>query len=365
MQSRDVFLALAAGLAFAACYPESMPTPPPPPPPPAPEAAAPSPLEGWFVSGEAHRAYTATVDSAVPHAGHASIVFHATGETAARYATYMTEFDAAAFRGRRVRASVWVRTDGVTSRGDFWVRAQPQGAAVDAPGLAHGSQRLLPTADFTRYEVVVDVPPGTGRLELGLGIAGPGELWMDGVRVELVGAAVAPTPSVGDESQCDGWMLSGAGRGDYTIMRDGVVTHDSRSSVALLPIRSPSGRYAMIIRDFDASPLRGRRVRASAWVRTEGITSRGEFWVRAQGAGSPAEGQGLASGGRPLAPTSDFARYEVELVVPPGAMVLQVGIGLAGGGRLWVEGARVEPEDALPAPRVDVPHPDAPHQKDL
>jgi hypothetical protein len=150
-----------------------------PPPPPVP-----SPMPGWSVEGHGQAAYQAEADGEILREGHATIRFHPTQDAGGVYATFMTTLDAAPLRGRRAHAEIWVRTQGVTGRGDVWLRAQGKDSPPDGPGLATSISRLPANAEFTRYELVVDVPTDAASVQLGVGIGGPGMLWMDGVKVE-------------------------------------------------------------------------------------------------------------------------------------------------------------------------------------
>jgi hypothetical protein len=151
-------------------------------PPAAP--AAPSPLPGWSIQGKGEPAYAAEVDGDVVREGHPTIRFHPTQDAGGAYATFMTTLEAAPFRGRRAHAIVYVRTQGVTVRGDAWLRVQGNDSPPDGPGMATSITRLSANAEFTRYELVVDVPVDAASVQLGVGLGGPGMLWMDGVTVE-------------------------------------------------------------------------------------------------------------------------------------------------------------------------------------
>jgi hypothetical protein len=153
------------------------------PPPGAPPS---SPLPGWSIEGQGKAAYAAEADGDVVREGHPTIRFHPLRDPGGAYATFLTSIDAAPLRGRRAHAEIWVRTQGVTSRGDVWMRVQSSGATGDGPGLAAAIVRLAPNAGFTRYELTVDVPDAADRVELGVGLGGPGMLWMDGVKVEAL-----------------------------------------------------------------------------------------------------------------------------------------------------------------------------------
>jgi hypothetical protein len=148
------------------------------------EPPAPSPLPGWSIEGRAQDAYTAEVDGDVHREEHPTIRFHPTRETGGAYATFMTTLDAAPMRGRRAHAVIWVRTQGVTARGEVWLRVQGADSPPDGSGLATSIAKLPANASFTRYELVVDVPVDAASVQLGVGLGGPGVLWMDGVRVE-------------------------------------------------------------------------------------------------------------------------------------------------------------------------------------
>jgi hypothetical protein len=151
-------------------------------PPGAPPA--PSPLPGWSIQGRGGQAYAAEVDGDVLREGHPTIRFHPTQDVGGAYATFMTTLEAAPFRGRRAHAVVYVRTQGVTARGDAWLRVQGNDSPADGPGMATSITRLAANAEFTRYELVVDVPVDAASVQLGVGLGGPGMLWMDGVTVE-------------------------------------------------------------------------------------------------------------------------------------------------------------------------------------
>ena len=154
------------------------------PPPHVRDSPPPSPLDGWSIEGHARNAYAAEVDGDVVREGHPTIRFHPTQETGGAYATFMTTLDARPLRGRQAHAVVYVRTQGVTARGDAWLRVQGADSPSDGPGLATSITRLASNSEFTRYELVVDVPVDAASVQLGLGLGGPGMLWMDGVTVE-------------------------------------------------------------------------------------------------------------------------------------------------------------------------------------
>jgi hypothetical protein len=90
---------------------------------------------------------------------------------------------------------------------------------------------------------------------------------------------------------------------------------------------------------FDMAQLRGARVRFSAKVRLDAVTGNGAGpFVSAQGTG----GAVVARESRLLQGTQGWQRVEVEMDVPPGTTLVEVGVTLEGRGRVCLDDARLE-----------------------
>ena len=111
------------------------------------------------------------------------------------YGTLMTSILAELHRGKRMRMTARVRGRGITARGDMWLRVQALGSPGDGPGLGGGSCDLAGDFEWRPCTVVFDVPERGMWIELGVGLAGPGKVWLDDVRLEEV-ATDAPVTGV-------------------------------------------------------------------------------------------------------------------------------------------------------------------------
>jgi hypothetical protein len=158
-------------------------------PPPVPEAAPSARETGWEIQGAARDAYAVRRDLAQRGA----LLLEPVGETHGHYGTWMRPIDAAPYRGRRVRISASTRTEGTTRRVDLWARAQAVDSPGDGMGLG-GDWKKLPTdSDWSPRTIVFDVAEEAAWIDYGFGIAGPGRLWFEGAKIEVVGADVATT----------------------------------------------------------------------------------------------------------------------------------------------------------------------------
>jgi hypothetical protein len=109
------------------------------------------------------------------------------------FGTLMQMTQVGQYSGRRVRFSGFVKSDKVTQWAGLWFR-------VDGPNpnqqLSFDNMQDRPikgTTDWTRYEIVLDVPGEAQRLAFGILLAGGGQVWMDELKFEVVQTTVKST----------------------------------------------------------------------------------------------------------------------------------------------------------------------------
>jgi hypothetical protein len=170
-------------------------------PPAAPEGVPPAlNAEGWEISGGARRGYSVEADPTVTRDGHATLRLAPLAETAG-YATFMRLIDAAPFQGRRVRITAFTRTRGATRRVDFWARTMGLTAPRDPALKSSDGVSLGADDDWQRHELLIDVQAGALQLQYGVGLDGPGTLWLDEPTIAIVEPEVAAPspPAVGQQ----------------------------------------------------------------------------------------------------------------------------------------------------------------------
>lgn len=148
---------------------------------------------GWVLSGGAHDAYVVTGDTT---GGRPGWLLSPIKDTYGHQATSMRQVPAADYLGKRVRIIAEARTRGATHRVDFWARVQAKNSPGDGTGLEGDWQELPVDSDWTPRTFVLDVPAGADRIEYGVGVAGPGEVWVDKPKLEIVGTDVPLSPGV-------------------------------------------------------------------------------------------------------------------------------------------------------------------------
>ena len=151
---------------------------------------------GWIAAGDHPKDYEMAIDRNVRHNGKASAYLKCVVSKPAGFGTLMQTFRAEEFRGKRVRLSGYVRSKGVTDRAGLWMRLDGESGEV----LAFDNMRDRPiqgTTDWTKCEVVLDVPEQAQQIAFGLLLSGKGQAWMDELKFEIVENRVETTGQTG------------------------------------------------------------------------------------------------------------------------------------------------------------------------
>jgi tRNA A-37 threonylcarbamoyl transferase component Bud32 len=159
--------------------------------------------QGWILAGSNPDDYQTALDRQVTRSGKPSAVLRNTKPQPDGFATLMQSFKADAFRNQRVRLSALVRAEQVARQAALWMRVDGQllPDQQTAEPLAFDNMNDRPikgTADWTRVAIVLDVPDRAQEIALGLLLTGPGQVWIDEVKLERVGEDVpvtAPPPT--------------------------------------------------------------------------------------------------------------------------------------------------------------------------
>jgi hypothetical protein len=144
---------------------------------------------GWGGGGEG---YELSRDDTEKHAGKASGCVRSTGDGADGFGTLTQWFRADRYRGKRLRMSAYVKTDGVERQSGLWMRIDGK----EKTGLAFDNMMERPvkgTTDWKKYDVVLDVPDESEEIFFGFLVAGKGRGWVDDITFEVVTKDVPTT----------------------------------------------------------------------------------------------------------------------------------------------------------------------------
>jgi len=147
--------------------------------------------------------------------------------------------------------------------------------------------------------------------------------------------------SSGAAASIRGWSVTGAVDA-YEAARDSADKHGGESS-ALLRARRPGTRgYATLMQSLPAAPYRGKRVRVTAWARSQGADAQRLFWVNTYGPNATPQTQPLTGGVQRVLDEPSFRAYELTVDVPDGADRIDIGVGVGGAGAVWLDDVALE-----------------------
>jgi C-terminal processing protease CtpA/Prc len=156
-------------------------------------------------------------------------------------------------------------------------------------------------------------------------------------RAPSQGAAPTPTQAVNPAE----WTLAGTGRTCYTMDTSGHATDAEGATVTLRSVQPvPAKQFGTITARIPADPMKGRRVKISGELRTQGAVEGASLWVRIDRDASTLM---LDNGmDRLVRGDAEWTRRSVSLPVSADATTVLFGVILQGNGSVAVRGLRLE-----------------------
>ena len=137
-----------------------------------------------------------------------------------------------------------------------------------------------------------------------------------------------------------GWFSNGSHVKNYEISVDTNVKHSGRASARIKSIAdTPADGFGGFMQLFAADAYHGKRVRMSAWLKSENANSL-QLWFRLDGAKSMFGFDNMDNRG--VKGTSDWKKYELTLDVPANTVNIAFGAFIIGTGQGWVDDFQFE-----------------------
>ena len=148
---------------------------------------------GWKLIGKDPEAYEAGTDLHVLYEGAPSVYLKGR-EPMPKVAGLAETLPAEKYAGKRVRYSAFTKSEGVEGGAQLLlVVSREKGTWIECiAGPIRGN------SDWHNYDVVVDVPQDAINIVVGVTLVGQGTVWLNDVKIEIVGPDVPTTqPSLG------------------------------------------------------------------------------------------------------------------------------------------------------------------------
>lgn len=142
-------------------------------------------ISGWSLTGETPGNYIYGIDPLLTLNGKACSYLKSRSKLAIGFGTLAQAFQGTEYRGRGLRLSALIKTQGVEQWTGLWMRIDDmQGNHLKFDNMSN--RPIQGTVDVRQYEVVLDVPHEYAGIYFGVLLAGTGQVWLSDVKLELV-----------------------------------------------------------------------------------------------------------------------------------------------------------------------------------
>ncbi|MCA9802418.1 MAG: hypothetical protein KC777_10545 [Cyanobacteria bacterium HKST-UBA02] len=322
-------------------------------------------LKGWSNWGPVGK-FGVGLDEGTRHDGRPSVHITSTrnAKSDAVVGIYQ-QFDATAYRGKRLQLTGYVKASGVDSWSGLWMTVEdPDGAGVAFDNMEN--RRIERTEKWKECSIVLDVPMDAGAVMIGCALHGLGEAWVSDLSLKTVEKTVKTTGLPVDDRKYpvegryrerltlafknsdaadsdDGMPLFGWGihsNVDYSIRADDTNGLEGAASGCLAAKTENPHGFSTIYQTVRAKDYRGKKLRFSGYAKTRDVKDWAGLWMRVDGGGQVLAFDNMED--RPINGSSDWKQYAVVLEVPDNAFCFKVGCMLAGGGSSWFNKLKLE-----------------------
>jgi RNA polymerase sigma factor (sigma-70 family) len=153
-------------------------------------------------------------------------------------------------------------------------------------------------------------------------------------------SSAAAAKPVKDEKAVEAGLPKGWGGGSASadVYESGVdhkVVHGGKSSAYVVMGEGAGEAFGTLVQAFDPRDYRGKRLRMSAWIKTEKATEGAGLWMRIDGKMATLALDNMD--GRRVKGTADWRKLEIILDVPQKATAIHFGLIVVGQGKAWVD----------------------------
>jgi len=142
--------------------------------------------KGWFKSGSIPDSYKFGTDSIVFKNGKKSVSIESLDKNIEGFATIMQICNAKNYLGTRIKMTGYIKSENVSDWAGMWLRIDSK-TPNESLGFDNMQDRpITGNSDWTKCEIVLDVPEESGTLNFGALISGTGKIWFDNISFEIL-----------------------------------------------------------------------------------------------------------------------------------------------------------------------------------
>jgi len=148
---------------------------------------------GWILSGSNPGDYKTGLDNLNPQHGQKCGFIESTVTDPSGFTTLMQQCNVKDFKGKRIKMTGFIKTTDADQGGMMWIRIDDFDKKIMADFDNMEDRPITGNSDWTKCEIIFDVPDVKCLLSFGFMLAGSGKIWFDNLTFETVDASVDKT----------------------------------------------------------------------------------------------------------------------------------------------------------------------------
>jgi transcriptional regulator with XRE-family HTH domain len=143
-------------------------------------------IDGWFLAGSKPGSYKIGLDPSVYMTGGRSAFLESTDKVIDGFGTLMQSCLADEYLGKRIKMTAYIKSSDVSVWAGMWLRvdAKEQGKSLAFDNM--GDRPIKGSKDWTKCEIILDVPEESATFSFGVLLHGTGKVWFDDISFEIV-----------------------------------------------------------------------------------------------------------------------------------------------------------------------------------
>jgi len=150
---------------------------------------------GWFNAGSKPKSYEMGIDKGAGQDGKNAATIKSIDKKIDGFGTLMQQSKPDKYHGKRIKMTGFVKSENVTTWAGLWFRVDQAGSQQPLSFDNMGDRPIKGTTDWTKYEIVLDVPSNASLIAYGALLDGTGQIWFDNITIEIVDDNVPTTGS--------------------------------------------------------------------------------------------------------------------------------------------------------------------------
>ncbi len=154
--------------------------------------------KNWYAAGSTPKSYKMGIDVGAGQEGNNAATIQSKNDKIKGFGTLMQNCNPDNYLGKRVRMTGYIKSETVEGWAGLWLRVDQKDSDYAISFDNMKNRAVTGTTEWTKYEIVLDVPLNATNLAYGALLSGTGKIWFDNLSFEIVDNSISTT---GEDSQ--------------------------------------------------------------------------------------------------------------------------------------------------------------------